>query len=205
MDLGLFFFEEADEFVVLLDGFERLDVDGLAGRAGAVNHAGDAALEFAAHGDDEAVAANGDEVFLRGAVGGELAQRGAEALFDDALLAFLLATNAAEFRRGVVGQSAVGLNGALDGFGQRTERCWSAPRRALRGRGVCRRGARAGDCKSACQAATSLARRATACSSLASSAAPGIWALAANCVGSKRPPRGMETCSVSSRRTSPVS
>ncbi len=42
-------------------------------------------------------------------------------------------------------------------------------------------------------------------SSAASRAAPGIWALAASCVGSKRPPRGMETCSLSSRRSSPVS
>ena len=121
MDLGLFLFEEADEFVVLLDGFEGLDVDGLAGRADAVNYAGDAALEFAANGDDEAVAANGDEVFLRGAVAGELAECGAEALFNLTLLPFLLTTNAAEFRRGVVGECAVGLNGALDGFGQRSE------------------------------------------------------------------------------------
>ncbi len=30
MNLGLLFFEEADQFVVLLDGFEGLDVDGLA-------------------------------------------------------------------------------------------------------------------------------------------------------------------------------
>ena len=39
MDLGLLFFDEADEFVVLLDGFEGLDVDGLAGRTGAVDDA----------------------------------------------------------------------------------------------------------------------------------------------------------------------
>ena len=54
-----------------------------------------------------------------------------------------------------------------------------------------------GDCSSDCQEATSLASRATACSSSASRAAPGICALAACCVGSKRPPRGMETCSSS--------
>ena len=119
MDLGLLFFDEADEFVVLLDGFERLDVDGLAGGAGAVDDAGDAALEFAADGNDEAVAANGDEVFLRGAFDGELAQRGAEGLFDDALLAFLLAADAVELGRGVVGEGAVGLDFALDGFGER--------------------------------------------------------------------------------------
>jgi len=62
-----------------------------------------------------------------------------------------------------------------------------------------------GDCRRDCQEATSLARRAMACSSSASRAAPGIWALAACCVGSKRPPTGMEVCSSSSRRSSAVS
>jgi hypothetical protein len=50
MNLGLLFFDEADQLVVLLDGFERLDVDRLAGRAGAVDDAGDAALELARTG-----------------------------------------------------------------------------------------------------------------------------------------------------------
>ena len=44
VDFGLLFFEEADELVVLLDGFERLDVDGLAGGTCTVDDAGDAAL-----------------------------------------------------------------------------------------------------------------------------------------------------------------
>ena len=79
MNLGLLFFDQADQLVVLLDGFERLDVDRLPRRTGAVDHARDAPLELAAHGNDEAVAANGDEVFLRGAFAGELAQRGAQA------------------------------------------------------------------------------------------------------------------------------
>ena len=144
MDFGLLFFEEADEFVVLLDGFEGLDVDGLAGRTGAVDDAGDAALEFAADGNDEAVAADGDEVFLRGAFGGELAQGGAEGFFDDALLALLLAADAVELGRGVVGEGAVGLDLALDGFGERALRTSRrARRRARRDRGVCRRGGRA--------------------------------------------------------------
>ncbi len=65
VDFCLFFFDEADELVVLLDGFERFDVDSLPGGTDPVNDTGDAALEFAADGDDEAVAADGDEVFLR--------------------------------------------------------------------------------------------------------------------------------------------
>src|SRR3977135_4635216 len=32
MDLGLFFIQQAHEFVVLLDGFERLNEDGLSAR-----------------------------------------------------------------------------------------------------------------------------------------------------------------------------
>ena len=79
MNLGLLFFDQADQFVVLLDGFERLDVNRLARGAGAVNHAGDAALQLGADGNDEAVAADGDEVFLRCAFRAELAQGGAQA------------------------------------------------------------------------------------------------------------------------------
>ena len=85
-----------------------------------MDHAADAPLELAANGNDEAVAANGDEVFLCGAFGGEFAQGGTQAFFDDALLALLLAANAAQLGLGVVSQRAVGLNGALDGFGERT-------------------------------------------------------------------------------------
>ena len=78
MDFGLFFFEEANELVVLLDGFKGFDEHCLAGGAGAVDDAGDAALELGADRDDKAIAANGDEVFLRGALGGELAESSAE-------------------------------------------------------------------------------------------------------------------------------
>jgi hypothetical protein len=82
-----------------------------------VDYAGDAALELGADGNDEAVAADGDEVLLGCAIAGKLAQGGSERLFNLALLALLLATDAVEFRRRVVGEGAVGLDGALDGFG----------------------------------------------------------------------------------------
>ena len=87
MDFGLLFFNQADELVVLLDGFEGFDVDGLAGRAGSVDDAGDAALELAADGDDEAIAADGNELFLRLPVGREAAQRRAQRISDEPLLA----------------------------------------------------------------------------------------------------------------------
>src|ERR1700732_2949870 len=94
VDLGLFFFEQADEFVVLLDGFERLDVDRLPGRAGAVDDPGNFALLLGLDGDDEAVAADGDEVILSLAVAGEPAQGGAQGLLDDPLLTVLVIANA---------------------------------------------------------------------------------------------------------------
>jgi len=121
MDLGLFLFEKADELVVLLDGFERLDVNGQARGAGAVNDARDAALEFGADGDNEPLAADGDQLVLRGAFAGEFAQGGTEALFNEALLALLVVADAPQLRRGVVGDGAVGLDGALDGVGERPE------------------------------------------------------------------------------------
>ena len=74
VDLGLFFVEEADELVVLLDGFEGFHEDGLAGRRRAVNDAGNLALELGFDGNDEAVAANGDEVVLGAAAFGEAAE-----------------------------------------------------------------------------------------------------------------------------------
>src|ERR1700722_2789760 len=123
VNLFVFFFDEAHQLVVLLDGFERLHIHRLPGRTGAVHHAGDAPLEFAAHGNDEAVAANGDEVVLRRAFRAELAERCAWALFDDAPLPVLLAANAAEFRRSIVSQRAIRLNLALDRLGEHTKIC----------------------------------------------------------------------------------
>src|SRR5271167_5024078 len=58
MNLGELFVEQADEFVILLDGFQGFDVDGLATGAGAVNYALDAAFLLNFDGDDEAFAAD---------------------------------------------------------------------------------------------------------------------------------------------------
>ena len=64
MDLGLLFVEEANKFVVLLDGFERLDEYGLTRRGRTVNDARNFAFELCFDRDDEAVAANRDEIVL---------------------------------------------------------------------------------------------------------------------------------------------
>ncbi len=42
--LGLFFFDQPHQLVVLLDGLERLQVNRLAARTGAMHHAGNAPL-----------------------------------------------------------------------------------------------------------------------------------------------------------------
>ena len=64
MDLGLLFIQQADQFVVLLDGFERLDKDGLSAGTGAVNYALHAAFLLDFYRDDETLAADGDEFVL---------------------------------------------------------------------------------------------------------------------------------------------
>ena len=64
VDFGLLLVEEAEEFVVGLDGLHWLDEDSLAGGGRAVDDAGDAAAEFGLDGDDEAIAAEGDDLVL---------------------------------------------------------------------------------------------------------------------------------------------
>ncbi len=71
MDLRLLFVEQAHQLVVLLDGLERLDEDGLAAGAGAVDDALHAALLLDFHRNHEALAADGDEFVLHGAAFGK--------------------------------------------------------------------------------------------------------------------------------------
>ena len=108
VDLALLVFEQADEFVVLLDGFQGFDEDGLAAGAGSVDDALDAAFLLGFHGDDEAVAADGDEFVLQGAAFGEAAQIAAQRVLDGAVLPFDFAADGGEFGRGVVVEGAVG-------------------------------------------------------------------------------------------------
>src|SRR5581483_7902235 len=87
-----------------------------------MNHAGDTALELAAHRDDETLAADGDEIILRGTFAGKFAQRGAQALLDETLLPLLLPAEAVQLRRSIVRKRAVGLNFSLDRFCQPPQR-----------------------------------------------------------------------------------
>src|SRR5581483_7019653 len=110
MDLGLFVVEQARELVVLLDGFHGLEIDGLAAGAGAVQDAAALTLELGFDGDDEALAAHGDEVALCAAAFAELGERFAQALFDDAVLACDGAADVRELWAGVIGERAVGFD-----------------------------------------------------------------------------------------------
>src|SRR3954468_7717113 len=107
VDLFAFVFDEADEVIVLLDGLHRLDVDSLAARAGAVDDAGHASFLLGFDRDDEALAADGDQLILPRAGLGEAAQMTPQRFLDDALLLLDLATQAGEIRRGVVVERAV--------------------------------------------------------------------------------------------------
>ena len=79
-----------------------------------MDDAGDLAFELGFDGDDEAVAADGDELVLSAAVGGEGSEGLAEAVFDGAMLALHGAADAAEFGGGVVAEGAVGLDFAAE-------------------------------------------------------------------------------------------
>src|SRR6266702_3564826 len=108
LDFALLFFEEADEFVVLLDGFERLDKDGLARGTGSVNDTLDAALLLGFDGDDETVATDGDQFVLQSIAFGEAAKIATKRVLNATALPLDIATYAAEGGRGVVVEGSVG-------------------------------------------------------------------------------------------------
>ena len=75
-----------------------------------MNDAGNLAFELCLNGDDEAVAANGDEVVLGAASFAQAAQRFAQALFDGTVLAFDRPSDTAELGRRVVVEAAIGFD-----------------------------------------------------------------------------------------------
>src|SRR5580765_6170263 len=88
VDFAGFFLGEAHQFVVELDGFERLDEERVPAAAGSVNHAIDAPLAASDHGHHEAVIADGYEVFLQRAVRMMGAQKAFERMLDSLALLF---------------------------------------------------------------------------------------------------------------------
>ncbi len=116
-----FFFLQADEFVVEVDGFERFEEQGLAGGTGPVNDAGQFAALPGNHRHDKALVANGDVLFLQHAFVAVGAQEALERFLNTLLLLFNLAAETMEVRAGAVENGSVGLNFALDFFEERAE------------------------------------------------------------------------------------
>ena len=121
MDLARLLFGEADELIVEVDGFERLDEERMAAGAGPVNDA----IELAAlSGDDrdhEALVADGDELFLEHAFLAVRAQEALERVLNRLLLPLDVAAQAVERDAGVVGDRAVGEDLAVELLEQRAE------------------------------------------------------------------------------------
>lgn len=89
-----------------------------------MDDAGDLAFELGLDGDDEALAADGDEVFGGGLGAAFFAERAcgtAERGFDGSVLVLHGAADAAEFGTGVVGEGAIGFDFAAEGAEERGE------------------------------------------------------------------------------------
>src|ERR1019366_4279711 len=108
MNLGEFFIQQAHQFVVLLDGFERLDKNGLSAGTGAVHDALHAALLLDFHRNHKTLAADGDQFVLHGPAFGEFPQVAAQRFLNLTLLLLDLTANAAQFGGSAVVESAVG-------------------------------------------------------------------------------------------------
>ena len=65
MDLNEFIFQQAHQFIVLLNSFKRFYKHGLAAGTCAVYDSRYVALVLGLYRNDEAFAANGDDVFLQ--------------------------------------------------------------------------------------------------------------------------------------------
>ena len=110
MNLRLLVVQEPHQIVVLLNRLQRLDENGLAAGRRSVRHSLHAPPLLDLHGDDEAIAANRDQLFLHGAAFGEPPQITAQRFLDGALLLFDVAANARQLRRSFVVQRTVGKN-----------------------------------------------------------------------------------------------
>ncbi|HRJ21321.1 MAG TPA: hypothetical protein PLF84_19910, partial [Bryobacteraceae bacterium] len=115
MDFAEFFIGEADEVVVEFDGFEGFDEEGLSRPAGGMDDARGFLLGGRDDGDDEAVVADGDELFLEEAVVAVEFKEAVEGFVDGAFLAFEVPADAGEGDGGVVVEGAVGEDLAGDG------------------------------------------------------------------------------------------
>src|SRR5579872_4299855 len=110
MHLARLLFREAHQFIVEFDGFKRLDEKRVAAAAGPVNHSLYPPLAARDYGNDEAIIANRDEVFLQRAVRMMRAEEAFERALDSLALLFNLAPQPSESDTRMIRQYAAGKN-----------------------------------------------------------------------------------------------
>ena len=86
MNLRLLVFQQPHQIVVLLDGLQRLDENGLPAGRCAVGHALYASALLNFYGNDEALTANGDQFFLHRAAFRQPPQIGTQRFLNASLL-----------------------------------------------------------------------------------------------------------------------
>ena len=206
VNLALLVFEQADEFVVLLDGFQRLDEDGLAAGTGSVDDALDAALLLGFDGDDEAVATDGDQLVLQGVALGEAAEIAAQRVLDGAALLFDFAADGGQGGRGVVVESSVGRE-LVGEVAQERGEIFDGGAELLDGGPGSLLHAPAGGCAWRLRATRRRDRRARMASrsSAGSRVAPAMRARRTSWLGSMRPPKSKRPPARRKARTSAVS
>ena len=107
MNLRLLFFKQPNQFVVLLNRLQRLDIDGLPAGTSSMNDTRNAPLRLRLDRNHEAFPTNRDQLVLNAATLRQPPQRLAQTLLDLPLLALDLAPDAIQVRRGVVGERTV--------------------------------------------------------------------------------------------------
>src|ERR1700722_9094727 len=107
MNLRLFFIHQADQLVILLDGFKRLDKNRLPAGTGAVYNSLHAAFLLDFHRDHKALAANRDQFVLNRSAFGKFPEISAQRFLNLPLLLLDLAANAAELWRSAIIQRSI--------------------------------------------------------------------------------------------------
>ena len=108
MHLSLLLLQQAHQFVVLLDGLQRLHKNRLAAGADAMHYAIHAPLLLDLYRDHEALAAYGYKLLLHCAFAGEPPQVAAQRFLNRALLLFDFAAHGGQLGRGAIVKRAVG-------------------------------------------------------------------------------------------------
>ena len=188
VDLAHLLFGEAHQFVVEVDGLERLDEERVAAGTGGVDHAIDLAALSGDHRDHEALVADGDELLLQHAFLAVGAQEALQRFLDRLLLPLDIAAQARQRDAGVVGHAAVGQDLAVE-FAQQGAELADGRRRGVPSSG--KRSAAAARCDLASAATSSRVNSSKI--SLGSSPAPSMRSLCTAGSTSGMPPNSMRS------------